>query len=186
MLGANVIVDLVVAGDVQSCSGMWQWGGLQSLVIFGFFSNLKKINLKAYDRKDALLSEGLPCIFPCAERQLNPSQDSFKQQWEAWPYLLCHTFVAPGNAALLDLSSYQQDEGVWCWISGCWYTGWVYGQCRCCADEPNQEICSRRSTALLSVQTWSVSLAVLCFLGYQLSCAHPLWAFTSQEDTGWN
>lgn len=84
MLGANVIVDLVVAGDVQSCSGMWQWGGLQlSLVIFGFFSNLKKINLKAYDRKDALLSEGLPCIFPCAGRQLNPSQDSFKQQWEA-------------------------------------------------------------------------------------------------------
>lgn len=48
MLGANVIVDLVVAGDVQSCSGMWQWawwGGLQlSLVILGFFSNLKKIN----------------------------------------------------------------------------------------------------------------------------------------------
>lgn len=53
---------------------MWQWawwgwvevefGDLRAL----FQPYKKKNNLKAYERKDALLSKGLPYIFPCAER----------------------------------------------------------------------------------------------------------------------
>lgn len=55
---------------VQRCGSGHGGGGLKlSSVILELFSNLtKKNNLKAYERKDALLSKGLPYIFPCAER----------------------------------------------------------------------------------------------------------------------